>query len=314
MPDPLHHRPTIVPADATEVSPSVFEWMVPGARVILPSVSADPLKDSLDWWEAQREGLPQNEFNREYGVDFSVFAGKPVYPEYQERLHRSPVSLKYIPNRPILRGWDVPGPLACVWLQLWPLRRPSQSAFDDATYRLHILAEYFADTGIEAFGQQVTEVSRTQFPQATTFIDWADPAASGRLGETRRSAIEILRASCGIHLQPGPTTIVDRTEPVRRWLMKMLVAPVGDPPGALLVDPDCLRIHDGFKSGYHYEEVDPGSGRYKDLPAKNGYSHLMNALEYAVARASSGLPPSKESVEEERKLMDEPVGWAGRLR
>lgn len=285
---PLTLRPALIPPDAHAPIHGLWVWDVPGIRVWAPFVSADVCKDSDDWWEASREGMPLNEHAREIGMDFTVFAGKPVYPEYQDRFHLWPAAkgpLRYLATRPIVRGWDMPGTLACVWMQLVPVQRPAATKTEDPLVRLHILAELMADVSVVEFGRQVQSVSSQQFPQATQYIDWADPAAWAKERNDLVSCREKLKRECGIHLFPGPVAWLDRLEPVRHWLMGLTPGvAMSEPPGRLLLDWSCTRLQQGFKSAYHYGEVERGGGRYKDLPEKNWASHLLNALEYAVAR------------------------------
>jgi hypothetical protein len=59
-------------------------------------------------------------------------------------------------------------------------------------------------------------------------------------------------------------------------------------PG-LLVDPSCLMIKKGFLGGYHYRRLNvSGSERFDDKPNKNRYSHVHDALQYALLGAGEG--------------------------
>ena len=227
MSPPLDYTPQIVPPDATLLGRGVWQWdLSSGARIMAVGVQADPLKDSTEWWARQQETMPQQEFLREYGIDFGVYGGKPVYPEYQDRLHAAIAPLSYVPNRPLIRGWDVPGPVGVVWLQRVPIRStgPGQSQ-SDGFARCHVLAEFLMDGSVEEAGRQALALTREQFPQAVEVIDFADPAAFDRRANDSQSAADILRRSCGIHLQPGPRTLTARFEPVRRWLLGRIRIP-----------------------------------------------------------------------------------------
>jgi hypothetical protein len=300
MSQPLDYTPQIVPPDATALSRGVWQWdLSSGARIIAVGVQADPLKDSTEWWARQQETMPQQEFLREYGIDFGVYGGKPVYPEYQDRLHAAIAPLSYVPNRPLIRGWDVPGPVGVVWLQRVPLRStgPGQSQ-NDGFARCHILAEFLMDGSVEEAGRQALALTREQFPHAVEVVDFADPAAFDRRANDSQSAADILRRSCGIHLSPGPRTLTARFEPVRRWLLGAHPYPApGEPMGKLLIDPNCPRLKEAFKSAYHFKTLPGAQARYHDIPEKNWASHLMNALEYAIGRLDAGLdePDAREA-------------------
>jgi hypothetical protein len=287
----LTHVPSIVPPDAREGTRGVWTWdLSGGSRVMAVGVQADPSKDSQAWWDAQRETMPPYEFLREYGLDFGVYGGKPVFPEYQDRYHAAPGPLSYAPNRPVLRGWDVPGPIGVVWLQRAPMKAlgPSASQFDGLS-RIHVLTEFLMDGSVEEAGRQVQALTRELFPGATDVVDVSDPAAFDRRANDAQSCADVLRRHCGIHLLPGPRTITERHEPLRRALLGVMPnVPPSDPPGKILFDPACPRIKEALRSGYHYKQLPGAQGRYHDIPEKNWASHLMDGLCYAIARLDEG--------------------------
>jgi hypothetical protein len=286
---PLTIRPAIVPPNALEPMRGVWQWAVPGATVILPFLSADPLEDDDEALERREAGLPPQEAAREHRVDFSVFTGKPVYPEYRDHLHLARGPLSYVPNRPILRGWDVPGPVAVAWGQVVPMPQPGRQRTDGAVYRFHGLAELYADVGVTAAGELVRQQSAVLFPDAKQYLDWADPQAWAKTGNDKRSARDELQ-TLGILLNPSAITNTERQIAVRHWLTRTVpTSSPSEPAGAFLLDPSCSISRDGFKSGYHYKEIE-ASGRFKEVPEKNEFSHLLNAWEYLMARLEVSAP------------------------
>jgi len=307
MSDPVTHVPAIVPPDADEITRGVWQWDVAaGARVMAVGVQSDPAKDSQAWWDAQRATMPPYEFLREYGMDFGAYAGKPVFPEYQDRYHAATRALAYAPNRVLVRGWDIPGPVGVVWLQRVHLKALGHHGTEyDGLARIHVLAEFLSDGSIEAAGQAVLAKTAEEFPGATEIVDFADPAAFDRRANDTQSCADILRRACGIHLRPGPRTLTERHEPLRRALMGMMPnAAPGEPPGAFLLDPGCPRLKDALRSAYHYKPLPGPQARYHDLPEKNWASHLADGLTYGVAMLDSAslspvdvMRPSLEPLE-----------------
>lgn len=234
-----------------------------------------------------------------------MFTGKPVYSEYRDHMHRSPGPLPFAPNRPIIRGWDIPGPLACVWMQLYPMAKQREGSVAAPRFRLHVLAELYGDAGVAEFGRLVVAQQALIFEAAggakLQFIDWADPAAWSESSNDRQTAAQVLKRECGITLNPGPVDNLARQEPVRKWLTRSVPTErPNEPTGAMLIDPSCVLIRDGMKSGYHYKEIEK-SGRFKEVPEKNEYSHVMNALEYGVSRlehsqATEDVPGGRGTV------------------
>ena len=161
---------------------------------------------------------------------------------------------------------------------------------NDGFARCHVLAEFLMDGSIEEAGRQALAMTKEQFPQALEVVDFADPAAFDRRANDQQSAADILRRTCGIHLSPGPRTLTARFEPVRRWLLGVHPYPgPGEPMGKILLDPNCTRLKEAFKSAYHFKVLPGAQARYHDIPDKNWASHIMNALEYALGRLDAGL-------------------------
>ena len=53
----------------------------------------------------------------------------------------------------------------------------------------------------------------------------------------------------------------------------------GEP--AFLLSPDCALLRKGFNSGYCYRRIRSAGGEaFEDVPDKNKFSHLMDALQY----------------------------------
>ena len=69
--------------------------------------------------------------------------------------------LAYVPNRPLIRGWDVPGPVGVVWLQRVPFRPtgPGQGQ-NDGFARCHVLAEFLMDGSVEEAGRQALALTQ----------------------------------------------------------------------------------------------------------------------------------------------------------
>src|SRR5688500_8579373 len=77
-----------------------------GFYVIRVHYTADDKKISEQWQFEQSQGIPTNDWNREYEIDFSTFTGKPVFlHDYDDS--RMCYPLEVLPNYPILRSWDM---------------------------------------------------------------------------------------------------------------------------------------------------------------------------------------------------------------
>jgi hypothetical protein len=76
---------------------------------------------------------------------------------------------------------------------------------------------------------------------------------------------------------------VARREAVAKYLTRMM-----DGRPWLMVDPKCDLIRRGFNGRYQYRRLQVvGQERFKDVPDKNDYSHLHDALQYAALFSNS---------------------------
>lgn len=293
------YKPHVIPERAEMLGEGIWRWENAGSCVVLPTFWSDPTKASEEWLDAQRKGSTLSGFDREVLISFESWDGKPVYREYNEQLHLSRKPLVHNPNDLIIVGIDIPGPPAAVWIQLQPVRMMREIL----GFRLNVLAELIMDCSIDDFGRGILDMNQQRFPTAKKIKYVADPAAFYEITGTKRSASQILKEFCGIYLTPGPVNLVDRIEPVKRWLKRMVpVAQAGESPAAVQIAPDCVYVRDGFRGGYYYK-AHASTGSFKESPEKNESSHPMNGLEYAVWAAR---PPDEKKEEKLKPLVRDP--------
>ena len=59
-------------------------------------------------------------------------------------------------------------------------------------------------------------------------------------------------------------------------------------PGFLIDRQKCPSLVTGFLGGYHYRRMNVSGERYEDKPNKNKFSHVHDALQYAVIGGGEG--------------------------
>jgi hypothetical protein len=195
----------------------------------------------------------------------SITDGKPIYPEWNDDIHCKKVSP--YPGRPLLLGFDYGLTPACVVCQVSPRGQ------------LVVLAELFAkDMGIRQFARDVVRPFLAMNFHDYGFQAAGDPAGLARSDTDEKTCFMEL-AEEGIACVPAPTnSFVGRREAVAKYLTRLV-----DGAPALLVDPGCDIIRRGFNGRYQYRRLQVvGEERYKDVPDKNDYSHLHDALQYAA--------------------------------
>lgn len=200
-----------------------------------------------------------------------VADGKPVWPEYVDRLH-CPADPKQWPRPiqglPIYRGWDFGLTPACIFSQITPRGQ------------WIVLRELIAThMGADAFGDEVIEESARNY-SGFEFIDIGDPAgASASEANETVSCFRVLHGK-GIMIEPGIQTLAIRLESVRKPLRTLIDG--GRPQ--FVLHPRCKKLRRGLMGGYHWRRLRISGERYTSTPEKDAYSHPCDALGYTGTR------------------------------
>lgn len=193
-----------------------------------------------------------------------VIDGKPVYPEYNDRLHCD--QFEFRKGLPVYRGWDFGLTPACVFSQLWPEGR--------WVIRHELIATHM---GADKFSDDVIRFSNEKL-QGFKFKDYGDPAGDSESQTDENTCFRILKSK-GIDIQTGEQSPALRIESVKKPLNSMVS---GKP--ALLLHPECKVLRKGFQGGYQFRRVQTSNERYHDVPDKNQYSHIHDATQYVATR------------------------------
>lgn len=241
----------------------------------------------------------------EYG---SLHDGKPVYPEFSDRLHVATKPLAALAGTPILIGWDFGLTPAAIVGQITPRGQ------------FRILAEYVAERmGIRQFARDVVKpaiASRfTEHRLGLSLSDmplgeeWrlirsvGDPAGVKHSDTDESSCFQELYA-LGFMAHPAKTNnLIPRREAVAGFLTRL-----SDGEPTLLLDPSCKQLRKGFNGGYRYRKMAvPGEERFTEAPDKNSFSHPHDALQYLALELAEPVqppaPPRKDSWRARLKTM-----------
>ena len=190
--------------------------------------------------------------------------GKPVYPEWNSSLHLATERLEPVPGVPIHVGIDFGLTPAAVFVQ-------------QVHGRWVVLHELVAfDMGAARFGPELKR-EMALFPD-NTFIIWGDPSGDYRVGTDERTPFQVLRAQ-GIMVRPAPTNDPSvRIDAVKGPLGRLI-----DKASGFVLSPHCTYLKRGFDGGYQYKRLNvSGSARFSESPDKNKFSHVHDALQYAL--------------------------------
>lgn len=203
----------------------------------------------------------------EYGY---VRDGKPVWNSYVDNIHCQPC--QPIHKTPIIIGVDFGLTPAAVFAQR------------DVMGRWNILSELVAtDMGAVRFAELLGAEMRGKY-EGFEFDVIGDPAGDNRAQTDETTPMMILRAA-GIPVRPAPTNDpVQRIEAVSVALNRLI-----DGRPGFTIDPSCRVLRKGMIGAYAYRRIQvSGTEKYADRPDKNQYSHVADALQYAMIGAGEG--------------------------
>lgn len=201
--------------------------------------------------------------------------GKPVIPEYSD-LDMTIEDLPVLKDEPLILGMDVGGgtlqPSAVV-LQRHPR----------GTWLCHAELACF-DLGVETFGRMLNELLSTEFPDHwpnNVKVAWGDPAGTTRDEIFETASFDHLKSEWGIPAKPAPTQDPAlRIAAVRGPMLRY----IDGKPGFLVNKKRCPMLRRGLMGGWNYKRlnISGSDGRYHIKPDKNQYSHVCDALGYAL--------------------------------
>jgi hypothetical protein len=218
--------------------------------------------------------------DNEFGA---VNNGQPVYPEFNDAFHVAKEFVRPVDGLPIHIGVDGGSTPAAVFAQedeLGQIRVLAECVIFNTSAEVQLLK-----MGPRQFGRECREFFNRMWPSAKVGEIFGDPAGfygAGDSGEDLAWMQEFGRAF-GQRVRSAPGTGGNRITPRIEAVRECLTKNVGSRPG-MLVSPIAKHLRRGFNNGYVIQRMSfsDGSGRYKDAPHKNDFSHVHDALQYVV--------------------------------
>jgi len=213
----------------------------------------------------------------DYGT---VIDGRPVYPEFNERIHVAPDELVAYRGLPLILSWDFGLTPACIISQV--SKRGQWRILDE------LVSE---DMGIRQFSTAVVKPFLANVYPGLSIESVADPAGNQRAQTDEKTCYDELSAA-DLKTRPAWTNeFTARREAVAGFLTRLVD---GEP--AFLLSPSCKTLRKGFNGGYRYRRLQvSGEDRYTDSPEKNGYSHPHDALQYAGLHIAGPVMAKKKA-------------------
>jgi hypothetical protein len=221
----------------------------------------------------------------EYGF---ALDGKPIYSHYRDSMHCK--SFDLVPGCPLYVGLDFGLTPAAVIGQRTPM-----GAW---RWRYELVAE---DMGATRFGALLHTFLAERCSGFSDIRITGDPSGDSRGQTDENTVFQILRAQ-HIDARPAPTNeFVKRVEVVQTALSRLID---GEP--GLMIHPDCRVLRKACAGGYAYRRIQTRDQRWADLPDKNMYSHVAEALQYGMLGAGEGqviprVPPGRDRWSDRRR-------------
>tara|TARA_X000001382_G_scaffold57857_1_gene39573 strand:+ start:179 stop:1609 length:1431 start_codon:yes stop_codon:yes gene_type:complete len=220
----------------------------------------------------------------------STSSGKPVFPEFKDKIHTSEVPLEPIRGLPIVLGWDFGLTPSCVIMQ------------QTNRGQIQILEEIVSeDMGIRQFASDIVRPILINKYGGYSRVSTCDPSGNQRSQVDERSCVQEL-FEIGI-----PTEIASTNDWLpRREAVAFFLTRMNDGKPAFLLDKSCKVLRKGMNGKYQYQRLKvTGTARYRDRPLKDDMSHIQDALQYACLRIRNGLAQTRARSIENKSA----VGW-----
>lgn len=212
----------------------------------------------------------------EYGF---LTDGKPVHPQYVDSVHCAEKEIEPTPGLPCVVGMDFGLTPAAAFTQRQTNGR--WLAFDEVVLQ---------DASAEDLAPQVHATIARYKDAQLTYTFRGDPAGDKRADTDAQTVYQILRAAKINAFAASTNDPVLRRAAVDRPLQRL----ISGKPG-LIVSPRCKWLRKGLAGGFCYRRIASGNGqRYQLVPDKNAFSHIVEALEYALLDAGekASVPPA----------------------
>jgi PBSX family phage terminase large subunit len=187
--------------------------------------------------------------------------GSPVFTNFREDLHVR--DLRYLTEMPIYVGLD------------FGFRRPAAvfSQIDEKD-RWIILKELLPENiTVHDFAKQIIQIQNKDFPLASRFIYYGDPAGNQTSDKSEKTSVEILREH-EINVYSRKSSPTARIEIIQKRLQTWHE----DSPSLLINKSGCSFLIDALAGGYHFMDR---NNKQVEEPEKDGlYDHVIDALGY----------------------------------
>ncbi|WDZ77942.1 hypothetical protein PWG15_05410 [Ensifer adhaerens] len=268
----------------------------------LDPAAENPVGKPRSSYELEAATQPEHIVRRMvHGLPGYAQDGKPVYPEFNQRVHVSQQNIEPTQGLGLTVGIDAGGSPAAT------IGQPQPNGQD------RLLAELVTEpgTGPSRFGSMLIELLLQRFPGLPILGVWADPAAfmGGDTATGEFNWVMTVQGIVRMPIMPAPSNEPGIRQEAVRWGLTGMID--GLVP-RYLIDPRCKKMVGGFAAHYKLTKLASAGGTDKLAVVKNEYSHPHDAEQYRVlgyrglanvisSAARSALPGNVMSLQEQRQ-------------
>lgn len=263
--------PEIPPVTPMSPMEGIDFWVNPGNgfAVIDLHYTADPAKRGAEFKEGLKRSLPIRKYRMEYEKNWETFDGKPVYEDFNERIHVTHVKPKFHVGLPLLIGWDSSG------------LTPAVVYGQQQEEQLVIFGEIMGmGMGAHRFVPHVAGILRLNYEQLNSLeeqtISWFDPAGFKRNEITEQTYLQEMIKGGFKQIRPGAMTWNARVDAVVRHLVGLSKGA----PKILIYEEGAPTLTAGLKGGFRYPDSVAQTEPDKMRAVKDIHSHPNDALQY----------------------------------
>jgi len=217
----------------------------------------------------------------EYGF---LVDGRPVHPEYVDSIHCASEPIEYDPKLPIILGIDFGRTPAAAVVQFQP-QWGRYVAIDE--FVSEDMSQQLFAPELRLFLTSTFQIEADEADSMTRHVRaWCDPAGEAR-GQATEDTPRLILQAHGIPARPAPSN----SPTLRRTALANPFRRLGmDGRPSLIISPRCRMLRKGLMGGFCYKKLKvAGSDRFHEQPDKNMYSHIVEALEYALLSEGEGV-------------------------
>jgi hypothetical protein len=198
--------------------------------------------------------------------------GKPIFPEFNERVHVVERPIPAAHGLDLLLGFDFGLTPACVIAQYTP--RGQMRVLDELVVDIEQ-----GTMGIRRFAETVVGPHLARHYRGMNVLAYGDPGGNARAQTDEETCIDVLN-DVGIPAEPAWTNVFEQRRDGVSTLLRRL-GENGQP--SLVLSPTCTWLRKALAGRYKYRRLQvAGEKRYTNEPDKNKWSHVAEALQYVA--------------------------------